>query len=470
MKVCLIIEGSYPYVMGGVSGWLQQMMLGLPEIEFSIVAIRASRDEDTEFKYHIPDNVTEIRNVYLLDEDYSSNKKVKLSKREYDAFQSLFFGEKVDWSVIFHYFKNEEISINHLLGGEDFLEMAKTYYEEHFDRVIFSEFLWTMRSMYLPLFTILKSDCPEADVYHCLSTGYAGLLGSMQKVLYHKPFLLSEHGIYTREREEEIIKASWVDGVYKDLWIGQFKKVSECCYQNADLVTALYKGAKELQTDLGCQKDKIHIIPNGVDIKSFAHLPAKAPEDPDINIGAVLRIAPIKDVKTMISAFSLAKAKNHRLKLYLMGPLDEDTKYVEECRNLVRDLNVKDVIFTDRVNVKEHIGKMDILALSSLSEGQPLAILEGFAAKKPYIATNVGDCAGLIYGDEDNLGDAGIIVPPMNVTKLAEAMVTLAAEESLRKQFGEVGHQRVLLHHDNKETLHKYQELYHDLASKRERR
>lgn len=461
MKVCLIIEGSYPYVTGGVSGWLQQMMLELKDIEFSILAIKANRNESMEFKYRIPDNVTEIKNIYLLDDDYiqKSKRNVRLNKKYFDSFQSLFFGTDVNWNTIFEFFSNHSFSVNQFLGGRDFLEMTTRYYSENYERVIFSDFLWTMRSMYLPLFMLLKSGPFAADIYHSLSTGYAGILGSMQKSIFHNPLIISEHGIYTREREEEIIKASWVSGIYKDIWIQQFKKASDCCYQNADIVTSLFQGARELQIELGCPKEKTRVIPNGVNYKEFEALPQKEHEV-EINIGAVLRVTPIKDVKTMITAFSIAKIQESRLKLWIMGPLDESPRYAEECRQLVADLKVEDVIFTDKVNVKDYISKMDILVLSSLSEGQPLAILEGFAARKPFVATNVGNCYGLIHGERDSFGEAGIVVPPMNVARMADAMLRLARDEKLRLQMGEAGYKRVVEKHDNKDIFSQYRNLY----------
>ena len=60
---------------------------------------------------------------------------------------------------------------------------------------IFSDFLWTMRSLYLPLFTILKSRVEEADLYHSVSNGYAGVWGSLQSVITGNPFLMTEHGV-----------------------------------------------------------------------------------------------------------------------------------------------------------------------------------------------------------------------------------------------------------------------------------
>ena len=160
-----------------------------------------------------------------------------------------------------------------------------------------------MRSIYLPLFLMLKTKIPKADIYHCVSTGYAGIIGTMAKQQYGGKLILSEHGIYTREREEEIIKANWVKGVYKSIWIDQFKKMSKAAYDTADVVTCLYQHACELQQELGCPKEKILITPNGIDYRSFENLLTVQPENEGyIHIGAVLRVAPIKDVKTLIQA------------------------------------------------------------------------------------------------------------------------------------------------------------------------
>ena len=51
---------------------------------------------------------------------------------------------------------------------------------------------------------------PEADVYHSISTGYGGILATLGSLTYDKPLFLTEHGIYTREREEELLRAKWV--------------------------------------------------------------------------------------------------------------------------------------------------------------------------------------------------------------------------------------------------------------------
>ncbi|MEK6264555.1 MAG: GT4 family glycosyltransferase PelF [Clostridium sp.] len=467
MKVCLIVEGAYPYLTGGVSSWIQQMLLKFTDIEFVIQTLVVDRNEKREFKYEIPDNVSEIHEIYLLDDDYVNKEKFKLQKNEYNALESLIFGNEVDWEGVFKFFQNANVSIDKLLASKEFLDMTKKYYNNNFPNAVFTDFLWTMRSMYLPIFLLLKNKPVEADLYHSMSTGYSGIFGSMAKFLYNKPLLISEHGIYTREREEEIIKAKWVKGLYKDLWIQQFYKFSNCCYDSADEVTALFEGAREFQIELECLRQKTNVIHNGVDVSDFKGLTQKDTHDNYINVGAILRVTPIKDVKTMINAFYLAKQQVPNLKLWIMGPLDEKPTYVEECRQLVNDLGVENIIFTGKVNVKEYLGKMDFMILSSLSEGQPLVILEGFAAKKPCIATNVGDCSDLIHGANDQFGDGGIVVPVMNVEKMSQAIVHLAKEENIRLQMGLNGYNRVEKNYQNEDVFQRYCTLYNKLIEGR---
>lgn len=466
MKVCLVVEGAYPYLTGGVSSWLQRMMLEFrdKDIEFIIETIIVDREQERSIKYDLPENVSEIHEVYLFDNDYvTGDKKICLKKHEYEAFRSLFYGVDIEWERLFAFFSENDISLNGLLGSKDFLELTKEYYLEYYSDVVFTDFLWSMRSMYQPLFTIMKAPHIKADLYHSLSTGYAGIIASMQSSIEKKPFLLSEHGIYTREREEEIIKANWVSGIYKDLWINQFHKLSDCSYGLSNKVTALFSDAAEIQVDLGCSREKIEVIGNGVDIEEFENLGHNLDED-YINIGAILRVTPIKDVKTMINSFYIAKQVNNKLKLWIMGPLDENAQYAKECKELVEDLDLEDVEFTGTVNVKDYIGSMDFMILSSLSEGQPLVILEGFAAKKPFVVTNVGDCRELVYGNGDGLGDAGVVVPLMNTDKMGEAILRLASSKELRDEMGLNGYNRVQAFHRNSDVYGQYLDLYRGLV------
>lgn len=472
MKICIIAEGCYPYVVGGVSSWIHSMIKSFPEYEFVLIAIVADRSFRGKFAYELPDNLTSVYEVYLQDKDWGNNKdkkhRFRLSSDEYMAVRSIVLNQKVEWEQLFKLFAQGNFSIDELLMGPDFLSIVTECYEKQYPHIVFSDFLWTMRSIYLPLFLVLKTDIPKADLYHCVATGYAGIIGCMGKYLNKgSNMLISEHGIYTREREEELIKAGWVAGIYKNIWIDQFKKMSLAAYNAADVVTSLYDHARDLQIELGCPPEKTMVTPNGINTERLSDIAGKTEEDEGyINVGAVLRITPIKDVKSMIQAYAFAVKKVPNLKLWIMGPGDEDKEYSEECYELVDMLGLKNVVFTGRIDVKDYLGRMDFTILTSISEGQPLTILESFAAHKPVIATDVGNCRELIYGSrDDNFGTAGILTHIMNIEEIANAMVLLATDEKMRITMGEAGYNRAM----NGFRLQDMKNIYSDIYKSFER-
>lgn len=466
MRICIVAEGCYPYMVGGVSSWVHSMIRQFPDYEFIILAIVANRSFRGKFKYELPENVIEVYELYLDDCDWTGDygkqhRRIKLNNQEYEALKSLLLNQNVDWETLVHLFNEKKFSLNDFLMGEDFFQAVLECYQIRYPEILFSDFLWTMRSMYLPLFHTLKMDLPRADLYHCVATGYAGVLGSMAKIKYGSKLLISEHGIYTREREEELIRAKWVEGVYKNIWIEQFRKMSMLAYERADLVTSLYAHARELQIELGCPAEKTVVTPNGIDETRFVNLARPDFMSPDqIHIGAILRVTPIKDVKTMLRAFAYAKEKLPNLKLWIMGPTDEDEEYAKECFDMVELIGADDVEFTGRVNVADYMGGLDMTILTSISEGQPLTILESYAAHKPVIATDVGNCRGLIYGEDDDFGAAGILTHIMNVAEIADAMVKLGKSRQLREKMGEAGYKRLMRKYRVEDMRKTYSDIY----------
>ncbi len=474
MKICVVAEGCYPYVVGGVSGWIQSLIKSFPNIEFLIVTIVSNRSMRGKFVYELPPNVTKVYELYLEDLDWYNGGKTKkrrerLKEKDYIELRNLILSQNVDWERLFHIFQNDNLSIDDLLMGADFMSAATDYYKKKFNGIVYSDFLWTMRSIYLPLLFTLKMKIPKADLYHCVATGYAGVLGSMAKTFYGSGLLISEHGIYTREREEELIKAKWVSGIYKNIWIEQFHKMASLAYYKADLVTSLYEHARKLQIEFGCPEEKTLVTPNGIDVERLTDLRDKNMEElEDINIGAIMRVTPIKDIKTLIRAFGYAKSQQPRLKLFIMGPWEEDETYARECFELVNMLEIQDIIFTGSIDIREYLGRMDMTILTSVSEGQPLTILESFAAKKPVIATDVGNCKGLILGEGDEFGPAGIITHIMSIDEITRAILDLANHPDLRQRMGENGYQRVLYKYKVEDMREKYRQIYMKFAESME--
>lgn len=470
MRICIIAEGSYPYVTGGVSSWIQNIVKQMPEHEFVIYAIAAQKKQKGIFKYDLPANIVEVKEAFLdsyLEEDSKWGKRFRLTEDQKNNVKALLGGAgDMDWSSFIQMMRSSKFNkVSDFLTSKDFFDILEELCEEKYPLVPFTEMFWTVRSMILPLFITIRDDIPKADLYHSVSTGYAGVIGVVAREIYKKPFLLTEHGIYSREREEEIIKAEWVKGYFKDLWIQYFYRLSSCAYEQSDWVTTLFGRNKEIEVELGCLEQKIELIPNGVTITDYEALPADKPED-QFYIGAIVRVVPIKDIKTMLQSFALIKQELSNAVFYVMGPYEEDEDYYHECLQLVEALQLKDVIFTGSVPIKEYIGKMDLLMLTSISEGQPLAILEGMAASKPFVATNVGSCKELIEGMNDGIGAAGFIAPVMHYEHLAQAAVTLCKNKKLRLEMGRNAYERVKRYYRQDDVIRNYRQLYDRLGGK----
>ncbi len=460
MKICVVCEGSYPFVAGGVSSWLQGLMQGMPQHTFIVWAIGAQKKQRGKYAYKLPPNVAEVREVFLdevMDKQTSRRKHpFKLNAEQKNALRHLFSCDAPDWPVLFSLFERSRKRNLEFLTSVDFLNLLGDISLKDYPYVGFTDYLWTVRSMFLPLLYLMGETPPQADLYYSVSAGYAGVLGVMAASRNNRPFMLTEHGIYTREREEEILRTNWVPPHFKDLWINMFYMFTRCAYRYATRVTSLYYQSSLIQQEIGCSAEKCVVIPNGVRYDLFAGVPPKAP-DGFVDIAAVVRIAPIKDIKTMLYAFSLACADNDHLRLHILGPTDEDEEYYEECLRVQEDLDLTNVHFTGRVDVREYLAKIDFTLLTSISEGQPLAVLEAMAAGRPAVTTDVGSCRELLFGNNDDFGQAGICVPVMHQSALSDAILTLADEPALRTRMGQAGKKRVAAGYGYDTMLSRYE-------------
>ena len=466
MKVCLLTEGSYPYVVGGVSAWTQMLMEGLPEIEFSVYSIGAEAKDRGKFKYKLPKNCTGIHEVFLdeiLGLPSRGMREGVLKKGERETLYELVLGDNpLDLAALIAIFRQKRWkSPLDIFMSSDFFDVIQRVYRERFDYLPFTDYFWTMRSMLLPLFYLLQQPLPEADVYHSVATGYCGVLGGVAATVHKKPFMITEHGIYSREREAEIIKSDWAKGDFKSVWIRYFYHLARMAYEAADHVYTLFELNAKIEQDLGCAPEKIGIVPNGIHMERFAGIPKLEDHGSPITIGAVVRVVPIKDILTLLRAFFLVQQQIPEARLYIMGNLEEDPEYVAIARRTAKSLGVKNVEFTGSINVVEYLPRMDILILSSISEGQPLSVLEGFAAHRPYITTDVGCCRELIYGDsQDDLGTAGAVVAPMDFEAMAEEIVRLARDYPLRLQMADIGYERAKRYYTYEQFITSYQRIY----------
>lgn len=468
MKICLVAEGCYPYVAGGVASWIQMLVSGTPQHTFSVFAIGAEKKMKGQFKYKLPGNLTRVHE-HFLDEAFEVSRRfqdVKISREAEDALLNLFSGDQVRWEAIFDQFSGPGAAKpNDFLRSEAYLRViTRLCGTDQYRNMPFKDVFWTIRSMLVTLLNLLSCPIPEADVYHSVSTGYAGLMASLFRYRTGKPFILTEHGIYSREREEEILKSDWVESSFKKTWIDFFGAMCRCSYTHANRIISLFYGARDIQIALGAPAERCGVIPNGINLGRFAGVPEISLAPHPLSIGAIIRVVPIKDLKTMIQAFALLKAKRPDARLYMIGPTDESPEYFAECRELIAALGVRDIEFVGRVDVSQWMERLDMVILTSVSEGQPFVLLEAMAAHRPVLATNVGSCKEIIEGYRDDFGPAGVVTPVMNPPRIAEGMLRIGRDPAAMRALAQNGYRRVAALYQDKEFLVRYHRLYEEVS------
>jgi hypothetical protein len=190
MRICLILEGSYPYTFGGVSSWTNNYIKALPQHDFVLWVIGAKAKDRGKFKYELPDNVKEIHEVFLDDAlKVRANRKdkFKLDEEERESLKRLIDCDRPDWNVLFRMYQEKDYNPASFLMSQEFLDVLTALCKEKYPYVAFAETFHTIRSMLLPVLYLMKSKVPEAEVYHTICTGYGGLLGVLGKYKTGRP-------------------------------------------------------------------------------------------------------------------------------------------------------------------------------------------------------------------------------------------------------------------------------------------
>lgn len=168
MRICLILEGCYPYVHGGVSTWMHQYIKEMKEHEFVLWVIGAHAEDKGKFVYELPENVVEVKEVFLDDALHVKDTGKLLhifTREEQDSLRELMDCGRPDWEVLFRLYHDKKINPMSFLKSEEFLEILEKSCLEKYPYTAFADAFHTMRSMLLPVLYLLGSEVPQADVY-----------------------------------------------------------------------------------------------------------------------------------------------------------------------------------------------------------------------------------------------------------------------------------------------------------------
>ena len=459
IRVCLLLEGSYPHITGGVSSWVHQIVGALPDIEFSLFTI--SPGPDQVLRYELPDNIVEQKDLditKLLEITHKPVNKKQLMSEIRQMHEQMETGTAPAIDSLFEKMPDGYLLYSDAVSDKTAWEMITERNQRNNPIYAFADYFWAWKSAHDMMFSAIGASLPEADIYHAISTGYAGLAGVAAKIRRNKPLVLTEHGLYHKEREMEIRRVKFIKGYQRDMWIKIYNSVSRLVYRYSDLIISLFEYNRMKQIDLGAPAGRTLVIPNGIDTDFFAV--ERKPRDGGFHVGLVGRVVPIKDIKTFISACKIIADSVPDAVFYCIGPTDEDPDYYEDCKRLVESLKLSDCFeFTGRADVREYYAFLDAMLLTSVREAQPLVILEAYCAGVPVVSTKVGNVPELLDYDER------FLAPSKDPEKLAAGVKFIHDNPGEMRNMNAKNREKVLRFYDRHALHSRYRDIYRDIKA-----
>ena len=458
-------EGTYPHSFGGVSVWCDQLVRGMPDNPFHLVALVGGADE--RVAWELPENVASVTAIPLWDHR-PAGRPGRTARRRFGRLIRSFFatlldlegngetaqaGFAADLRGLFEYAQEEDLSA--ALRTEDTLHgLLETWHDVRPDGVAPTVFdAITCVQLLEHSLRPLTAPPVRADVSHCVANGLAVLPALAAKWVHGTPLLLTEHGIYLRERYLGYRNTEYRWPV-KAVHLAFLRGICVQAYREAGMLAPGNMYNQRWEERLGAPHQLIRTVYNGVDPDAFPPVEAE-PEVPTVSWAG--RIDPIKDLETLLRSFALVHKEIPEVRLRLFG--GGNKTYRAHCEQLAEELGISAVTtFEGRVEeIRDAYVAGHVVVLSSISEGFPYTVIEAMTVGRPCVATDVG-------GVSEAIGDTGIVVPPRDPEAMAAACVKLLTEHNHRLILGVKARQRVLEFFTLDKAIETFEEIYRDLG------
>ena len=526
VDVAIIMESTYPYLKGGVSAVVHDIVCENPDLTYGIIHIAWDKNSPHEDLYGMPENVKWVKVLYLSLEvnrdafaeacDPSALRmnfaeRQALTQRLMDGFSALIAGDVNPlWKLYDEGINPATRSYNlfGLFGTREFMQAIAGL--GFLSEVPFGELFWKVRDFVSILFALLRKRMPHARVYHAHTTGYASLIAAAAARDHGTSFLLTEHNLYIRDTVNTKLERNMAKPVTTDYaflneerehpglgpvtlderaWSVWFVEMGRFCYPSADMATYLDPKALEEARGIGApidqmnagEKDRAIILPNGMLIESVAEA-YYARQSARARILAegrghvwrfvfIARVVPIKGLTDLIRSLAVLRDQGLvNFHLDVLGPKDHLPEYYELCLRTIEELNMGEYItFHGTMNVRAMLDRFDLLLMPSYNEGQPIVALEAMAASIPLVSTDVGGMSQLIDDvlvapDGHEIGNCGILTIPGDIHGFAAALRTLMEEPSIYERYGVNAYDRIVSFFQLRLVMDRYNTIYRELG------
>ena len=504
VDVAIVMESTYPYLKGGVSAVVHDIITGNPDLTFGIIHITWDSRSPLKDLYGMPDNVAWVRVLYLSMEEHQEDflrarprdlrmnrrQRRELSRRILGAMLALAQDGQTEplWDII-----SEGLSASRrypvwaILGTREFME---AYHDMMPDLgMSMTDIFWCLRDFFSLAYAVLAEPVPRAQVYHAHTTGYAMLLGVNAAREHGTKVLLTEHNLYVRDTVNTLLERRLDLNVrltdYRTfdvtgrerMWMAWWLEMGRLCYPYAYASTYLYPRAITEANELGGDSGRAIVIPNGIVTSEFdasyaARLAAieeikKEGADKHLwKLVYIARVVPIKGLLDMIDSVRLMVDRGLNIHLDVCGPTEHMPSYFEQCLTRIVEQGLESVItIRGTVKVRELLPEFDLFVLPSYNEGLPVVSLETMGAGIPTVSTDVGAVRSvvedLIVTDEGETWDpCGIIIEPGDPAVMADKVQEVISDVDLYERLSLNARGRVEAAYDLVKVNASYNKIY----------
>ncbi len=504
VDVAIVMESTYPYLKGGVSAVVHDIITGNPDLTFGIIHITWDSHSPLKDLYGMPDNVAWVKVLYLSMEEHQEDflrarprdlrmnrrQRRELSRRILGALLALAQDGQTEplWDLI-----SEGLSASRrypvwaILGTREFME---AYHDMMPDLgMSMTDIFWCLRDFFSLAYAVLAEPVPRAQVYHAHTTGYAMLLGVNAAREHGTKVLLTEHNLYVRDTVNTLLERRLDLNVrltdYRTfdvtgrerMWMAWWLEMGRLCYPYAYASTYLYPRAITEANELGGDAGRAIVIPNGIVTSEFdasyaARLAAieeikKEGADKHLwKLVYIARVVPIKGLLDMIDSVRLMVDRGLNIHLDVCGPTEHMPSYFEQCLTRIVEQGLESVItIRGTVKVRELLPEFDLFVLPSYNEGLPVVSLETMGAGIPTVSTDVGAVRSvvedMIVTDDGQTWDpCGIIIEPGDPTVMADKVQEVISDVDLYERLSLNARGRVEAAYDLVKVNASYNTIY----------
>lgn len=215
---------------------------------------------------------------------------------------------------------------------------------------------------------------------------------------------------------------------------------------------------------------KVNVIPLGFDLNRFqTDMNAKRTawraqhgiEEHVKCVGIIGRLAPIKNHEAFLRIAAMDRRDDVRF--YIIGDGSERNKLEDLARELDLLGTHPKVFFTSwEFEIDKALAGLDVIALTSLNEGTPVSLIEAMAASKPVISMKAGGVADIVQD-----GESGVLLEQGDLNGFSSQLDLLLNDAALCGGLAARGRERALARHGLQRLIHKTDEYYQLLLSRK---